>query len=80
MATLESYQCKGCGSPLDKESLKKCPYCGSSNVLKSKVNPLNMNQDMAQKYVEFFKQKTDSNPKDTNSLFAMGLLYLGLKN
>ena len=80
MATLESYQCKGCGSPLDKESLKKCPYCGSSNVLKSDVNPLNMNQDMAQKYVEFFKQKTDSNPKDTNSLFAMGLLYLGLKN
>ena len=80
MATLESYQCKGCGSPLDKDSLQKCPYCGSANFVKAEVNPMKMNHDVAQKYVEFFKQKTNENPKDTNSLFAMGLLYLGLKN
>jgi len=80
MATLESYQCKGCGSPLDRDSLKQCPYCGSANFIKAEVNPLKMNQEMAQKYVNFFQQKSKENPKDTNSLFAMGLLYLGLKN
>ena len=80
MATLESIQCKGCGSPLDRDTLKECPYCGSANFIKSEVNPLKMTSVMAQKYVSFFKNKSKENPKDTNSLFAMGLLYLGLKN
>jgi len=35
---------------------------------------------MVREYIAFYGKKTKKNPKDTNALYAMGLLYLSLKN
>ena len=79
MAKLEVLQCATCSSPLSPGALK-CEYCGAKNVIKSKQNPLKISSEMAQKYIAFYGNKTKENPKDTNALYSMGLLYLSLKN
>lgn len=79
MAQLEVLQCAGCGSPLAPGALE-CEYCGNKNLIQSKRNPFKINSNIAQQYISFYSQKTKNNPKDTNSLYAMGLLYLSLKN
>lgn len=79
MAQLEILQCSACGSPLAPGSLV-CEYCGNKNIIQSKRNPLKIDSTMAQKYISFYSQKTKDNPKDSNALYAMGLLYLNLKN
>lgn len=79
MANIKVLQCKNCGMPLPSGSLK-CEYCGAENLLDAEVNPLQLTPEMANRYTEFFKKKSEENPKDGGSLFAMGLIYLGLKN
>jgi|GEM_PF-686912 len=81
MAVLKVLQCKSCGGPLLSGTLK-CPHCGAENKIAAptEVNPLKMSQDMANKYINYFKKISQENPKDENSLFAMGMFYLGLKN
>ena len=79
MAKLEVIQCASCGSPLSPGALD-CEYCGAKNVIKSKQNPLNISSDMAKKYIAFYGNKAKENPKDTNALYSMGLLYISLKN
>lgn len=84
MATLQALQCSNCGAVIGLDQLDKCPYCGTKNFLKSGggVDPLHseLNDAKIQEYISFFKNKVNSNPKDTNSLFAMGLFYLKLRN
>jgi hypothetical protein len=48
--------------------------------VQSEVNPLQLPSNLTNDYIEFFKQQTEANPKDTNALFGMGLVYMGLKN
>lgn len=80
MALIKVLRCSECTSPL-KEGQSVCPKCGAVNKLvASEVDPLKMTNEMAQQYIDAFKQKAADNPKDTNALFAMGLFYLGLKN
>lgn len=79
MAQLEVLQCSGCGSPLAPGALS-CEYCGNKNVIRSKRNPLKITSKVAGEYIAFYTKKTRRNPRDTNALYAMGLLYLGLKN
>ena len=79
MAQVEFLQCASCGSPLGPGALE-CEYCGVKNVVKSKKNPLKITSDVARKYIAFYGEKTKENPKDTNALYSMGLLYMSLKN
>ena len=79
MAILKVLRCGHCQRPL-KEGQTQCS-CGSVNTLvQADVNPLKMTNEMAQQYIDVFKQKAQENPKDTNAMFAMGLFYMGLKN
>lgn len=57
-----------------------CPRCHTAHAVVSEVNPLQLPADMTDNYIQFFRSQTESNPKDTNALFGMGLVYLGLKN
>ena len=57
-----------------------CPRCKTAHAVVSEVNPLQLPADMTDNYIQFFRSQTESNPKDTNALFGMGLVYLGLKN
>lgn len=57
-----------------------CPKCHAVNLVHSEVNPLHLPSNLTNDYIEYFKQQTDANPKDTNALFGMGLVYMGLKN
>jgi len=79
MAQLELLKCSGCSSTLPPNSLE-CEYCGNKNLIRSKSNKLKITQTVAQEYIKFYQQKTKDNPKDTNALYSMGLLYLNLKN
>ncbi len=81
MAQLKVLHCKTCTAPLP-EGVLKCPKCGTVNKLATPeaVNPLKFTKDMAAEYIQYFQEATKKNPKDTNSLFGMGLVYLGLKN
>ncbi len=79
MAQLEILQCAGCGSPLAPDALV-CEYCGNKNLIRSKRDPLKITSKIVGDYIAFYTKKTKKNPKDTDSLYAMGLLYLGLKN
>lgn len=79
MANLEILQCSGCGASLTPSSLT-CEYCGNKNVVKTQRNPLKLKSDVAQDYIKYFTQKAKENPKDTNAMYSMGLLYLNLKN
>lgn len=79
MAVLKILRCKNCTSPLP-EGTTTCPKCHAVNLVQSEVNPLHIPAGMTNDYIEFFKQQTDANPKDTNALFGMGLVYMGLKN
>ena len=58
-----------------------CPKCKHVNKLQqSEVNPLRLPKDVTEDYIRHFKEQTHANPKDTNALFGMGLVYMGLKN
>jgi tetratricopeptide (TPR) repeat protein len=57
-----------------------CTWCGNRNVVKSRRNPLKITSKIAGEYVSFYAKKAKRNPRDTNALYAMGLLYLNLKN
>ena len=79
MATLKILRCKNCTAPLPAGTTT-CPKCHAVNLVQSEVNPLQLPSNLTNDYIEFFKQQTDANPKDTNALFGMGLVYMGLKN
>ena len=79
MAKLEVLQCATCGSPLSPGALK-CAYCGAQNLIRSEQNALRISSKVAKKYIAFYSEKTKENPKDTNALYSMGLLYLAMKN
>ena len=79
MATLKILRCKNCTAPLPAGTTT-CPKCHAVNLVQSEVNPLQLPSNLTNDYIEFFKQQTESNPKDTNALFGMGLVYMGLKN
>lgn len=79
MATLKVLTCSVCTRPL-KEGQTKCS-CGAENkIAQSDVNPFKLTNEMAQQYIDVFKQRADENPKDTNAMFAMGLFYMSLGN
>ncbi len=88
MAVLKIYKCKECTRPLSMASIVggvvTCTKCGTENKIEQEkpqvVNPLTFTKSMANEYIDVFKQQTEENPKDTNALYAMGLVYLGLKN
>lgn len=80
MATLQTLECSGCGMILGLDQLDECPKCGAKNFLRTGVDPLQLDEKKINESIAFFKQKVDSNPKDTNALFAMGLFYLKLRN
>ena len=88
MAILKVYKCRECTRPLSMSSIVggvvKCSKCGTENKIEQEkpqvVNPLTFSKSMANEYIEVFKQQTEENPKDTNALYAMGLVYMGLKN
>ena len=79
MATLKILRCKNCTAPLPAGTTT-CPKCHAVNLVQSEVNPLRLPSNLTNDYIEFFKQQTEANPKDTNALFGMGLVYMGLKN
>ena len=79
MATLTILRCKNCTAPLPAGTTT-CPKCHAVNLVQSEVNPLQLPSNLTNDYIEFFKQQTEANPKDTNALFGMGLVYMGLKN
>ena len=79
MATLKILRCKNCTAPLPAGTTT-CPKCHAVNLVQSEVNPLQLPSNLTNDYIEFFKQQTEANPKDTNALFGMGLVYMGLKN
>jgi len=81
MATLKILRCRECQRPLPEGKLE-CPKCHTVHKIQEEatINPLRLNKEMANDYIDFFKNQTESNPKDTNALFGMGLVYMGLKN
>lgn len=79
MAILKILRCKNCTAPLPAGTTT-CPKCHAVNLVQSEVNPLHLPSNLTNDYIEYFKQQTDANPKDTNALFGMGLVYMGLKN
>ena len=81
MAQLKVLKCRRCFYPLP-EGVLKCPKCGMEHKVAddAPINPLLLPPDVTNDYVNYFKQKTEENPKDTNALFGMGLVYMGLKN
>lgn len=81
MAVLKVMKCRECFYPLP-DGVLECPKCHTVHkiVNEAPVNPLLLPPDVTNDYVNFFKQKTEENPKDTNALFGMGLVYMGLKN
>lgn len=88
MAILKVYKCRECTRPLSMASIVNgivtCNKCGTENKIEQEkpqvVNPLTFSKSMANEYIDVFKQQTEENPKDTNALYAMGLVYMGLKN
>lgn len=81
MAQLKVNKCKTCFFPLP-DGVLECPKCHTVHKLAddAPVNPLLLPPDVTNDYVNYFKHKTEENPKDTNALFGMGLVYMGLKN
>ncbi|MBO5619063.1 MAG: hypothetical protein J5902_03670 [Paludibacteraceae bacterium] len=80
MATLKILRCKNCMFPLP-EGTMTCPKCKTVNKLQQvDVNPLHLPKDVTADYIRHFQAQTAANPKDTNALFGMGLVYMGLKN
>lgn len=80
MASVKILRCKNCMFPLP-EGTMTCPKCKVVNKLQqSEVNPLHLPKDVTEDYIRHFKEQTHANPKDTNALFGMGLVYMGLKN
>jgi hypothetical protein len=57
-----------------------CTWCGNRNVVKSQRNPLKITSKIAGEYISFYAKKAKRNPRDTDAIYAMGLLYLNLKN
>lgn len=79
MAVLKIIQCKNCTRPLPPGATV-CPTCHTPHVVESEINPLKLPANMADEYLKCFQDQTGKNPKDTNALFGMGLVYMGLKN
>lgn len=79
MAVLKVIQCKNCTRPLPPGATV-CPTCHTPHVVENEVNPLKLPANMAEEYLKCFQNQTGKNPKDTNALFGMGLVYMGLKN
>ncbi len=80
MAVLKVTRCGICTKPL-APGVTICPNCKTEHqIVPEVVNPLRFNAQQAADYQAFFENQTKANPNDTNSLFGMGLVYLGLKN
>jgi len=81
MATLKVLRCKKCKRALPEGTLT-CPKCGTVNRIQQEeaVNPLHFSKEVANEYIALFKEQTAENPQNTNALFGMGLVYMGLKN
>ena len=72
MATLKILRCKNCTAPLPAGTTT-CPKCHAVNLVQSEVNPLQLPSNLTNDYIEFFKQQTEANPKDTNA-HSVGLV------
>lgn len=80
MAQLQINRCKVCTRPLPA-GVNKCPKCGTEHqIVPEVVNPLRFSPKEAEEYKQILEQQTKANPADTNSLFGMGLVYLGLQH
>ncbi len=88
-ASVKIYRCKVCTRPLNLSKIEngivKCASGHENHIVDVEeqpeiVNPLTFSKSMASDYIDLFKQQTEENPKDTNALYGMGLVYLGLKN
>lgn len=80
MAQLKIQRCKVCTSPLPV-GIAKCPKCGAEHqFVPEVVNPLLFSASQAENLRTAFETDPKSNPRDVNSLFGKGLVYLSLQN
>lgn len=80
MAQLKIQRCKVCTSPLPV-GIAKCPKCGAEHqFVPEVVNPLLFSASQAENLRTAFETDPKSNPRDVNSLFGKGLIYLSLQN
>lgn len=80
MAQLKINRCKVCTKPLPM-GVSKCSKCGTEHqFVPEVVNPLRFSPKQAEEYKAIFENQAKADPNDTNSLFGMGLVYLGLQN
>lgn len=78
MATVEFYECPGCGAPVAPDT-KKCEYCGGPVVIHSigaisTFSPLQIN-----KYANSYRKQLASDPDDRELNRSVGICYLKLK-
>lgn len=78
MATVEFYECPGCGASVAPD-MKKCEYCEGPVVIHSigaisTFSPLQLN-----KYAHSYRNQLASNPDDRELNRSMGICYLRLK-
>lgn len=78
MATLEFYECPGCGASVSAE-IKNCAYCGNPVIIKSisaisTFNPLQLN-----KYASSYRKQLASDPENHDLNRSLGICYLKLK-
>ncbi|MCF8275023.1 MAG: hypothetical protein K9I95_14455 [Flavobacteriaceae bacterium] len=78
MANVKILKCQGCGANLSPNNTT-CEYCESVNVVESYENPFSLDESLAKKYTNFYKEKIKSDPSDGEAIFSLGLFYLKLK-
>ncbi len=80
MAQLKIQRCKVCTSPLPV-GVAKCPKCGAEHqFVPEVVNPLLFSVQQAENLRQAFETDVKQNPRDIDSLFGKGLVYLSLQN
>lgn len=78
MASVEFYECPGCGASVAPD-MKKCEYCGGPVVIHSigalsTFSPLQLN-----KYALSYRKQLTTNPDDRELTRSMGICYLKLR-
>lgn len=80
MAQLKIQRCKVCTSPLPV-GVAKCPKCGAEHqFVPDVVNPLLFSVQQAENLRQALESDTQKSPRDIDSLFGKGLVYLSLQN
>ena len=80
MAQLTINRCKKCTRVLPAGTTV-CPKCHTEHsIVPEVVNPLRFTPMQAEEMRKELEIQTRENPNDTNSLFGMGLVYLGMQN